>query len=49
MQGIIDGRPFGYVQCDIEMSEHLSDYLSNFSPIFKTTVVSRNDIGNPMN
>ena len=48
MQEIIDGRLFGYVQCDIEVPEHLRDYFSNFPPIFKNTVVSRDDIGNLM-
>ena len=48
MQGIIDGRLFGYVQCDIEVPEHLRDYFSNFPPIFKKIVVSRDDIGNLM-
>ena len=45
LQGIIDGRLFGYVQCDIEVPEHLGDYFSNFPPIFKNTVVSRTYIG----
>ena len=45
MQGIIDGRLFGYVHCDIEVPEHLRDYFSDFPPIFKNTVVSLNDIG----
>ena len=48
MQGIIDGRIFGYFQCDIEVPEHLRDYFSNFPPIFKKTAVSRDDIGNLM-
>ena len=48
MQGIIDGGLFGYVQCDIEVPEHLRDYFSNFPPIFKNTAVSRDDIGNLM-
>ena len=48
MQGIIDGRLFGYVQCDIEMPEHLLDYFSNFPIIFKNTAVSQDDIGNLM-
>ena len=48
LQGIIDGRLFGYFQCDIEAPEHLRDYFSNFPPIFKRTVVSRNDIGDLM-
>ena len=46
IQGIIDGRLFGYVQCVIEVPEHLRDYFSNFSATFKNTVVSRDDIGN---
>ena len=45
LQVIIDGRLFGYVQCDIEVPEHLRDYFSNFPPIFKNFVVSRGDIG----
>ena len=48
MQAIIDGRLFGYVQCDIEVPEHLRDYFSNFPPIFKNTAVSDDDIGNLM-
>ena len=45
LQEIIDGRLFGYVQCDIEEPEQLRGYFSNFPPIFKNTVVSKNDIG----
>ena len=45
LQGITDGRLFGYVQCDIEVPEHMHDYFSIFPPIFKNTVVSRNDLG----
>ena len=48
LQRIIDGQLFGHVQCDIEVPEHLRDYFSNFPPIFKNTVVSRDDIGNLM-
>ena len=48
LQGIIDGQLFGYVQCDIEVPEHLRSYCSNFPPIFKKTVVSREDIGDLM-
>ena len=48
LQGIIDGRLFGYVQCDIEIPDHLQNYFSNFPPIIKNTVVSREDIGNLM-
>ena len=48
LQGINNERLFGYVQCDFEVPEHLCDYFSNFAPIFKNTVVSRDDIGNLM-
>ena len=49
LQGIIDERLFGYVQCDIEVPEHLRDYFSNSPPIFKKTVGSKNDIADLMN
>ena len=48
MQRILDGRPFGYVQCNAEVPEHLRDYLSNFPPIIKNTIGSRNYIGKLM-
>ena len=48
MQGIFDGRLFGYVHCGIEVPEHLRDYFSNFPPIIKITTVSRVDIDNLM-
>ena len=48
LQGITDGQLFGYVQCDVEVPEHLRSYFSNFPPIFNNTVVSREDIGNLM-
>ena len=43
-QRSINGRLFGYVQCDIEVPEHLRSYFSNFTPIFKTIVVTKEDI-----
>ena len=45
LQEIIDGQLFGYVHCDIEVPGHLRSYFSNFSPIFKNTVVSRENNG----
>ena len=48
LQGFTDGRLFGYVQCGIEVPEHLRDYFSNFPPLFRNTVVRRNDIGDLM-
>ena len=47
-QGIIDGQFFGYVDCDIEVPEHLRSHFSTFPPIFKNTVVSKEDIGTLM-
>ena len=48
LQGIIDRRLFGYVQCDIQVPGHLRVYFSIFPPIFKNTAVSRIDFGNLM-
>ena len=48
LQGIIDRQLFGYVQCDIDVPEHLRSYFSIFPPTFKNTVGSREDIGNLM-
>ena len=39
-QAIIDGGLLGYVQCHIEVHDYLRSYFSNFSPMFKNTVVS---------
>ena len=44
MQEIKCQKLFGYVQCDLKVPEHLKAYIANFPPIFKITVVSRNDI-----
>ena len=41
MQEIRSRRLFGYVQCDLKVSEQLK---ANFPPIFENNVVSRNDI-----
>ena len=48
MQEIKSRRLFGYVHCDLKVPEHLKAYFANFPPIFKNTVVSRNDIGDLM-
>ena len=39
---------FGCVQCDIEVPENLRANIANFPPIFKNTLVSKNDIGDLM-
>ena len=48
LQRIIDGKLFGYVQLNTEVPEYLRRYFSNFRPILKTSVVSREDIGTLM-
>ena len=44
-QEIKEGKLFGYVQYDIEIPENLRANIANFPPIFKTTLVSKSDIG----
>ena len=44
MQEIKSRRRFGYVQCDLRVPEQLKAYFAKFPPIFKNTVVSKNDI-----
>ena len=44
IQCIQDGRLFGFVECDIEVPDHLKDYFSEMTPIFKNTEVSLNNI-----
>ena len=39
---------FGYVQCDLEVSEELCERFANFPPIFKNCDVGREKIGNFM-
>ena len=49
MQEMKRRKLFGYVQCDLKVPEHLKAYFANFPPMFKNTVVSRNDIEDLMN
>ena len=42
------GNFFGYVQCDMEVPKDLRANFSNFPPIFKNTLVSKNDFGDLM-
>ena len=42
------GKLFGYVQCDIEVPENLRSKFNKFPPIFKNTLVSKNNIGDLM-
>ena len=39
---------FGLVQCDISVPEHLREYFSEMTPIFKNVNVTLDDIGQPM-
>ena len=43
-----DGRLFGFVQCDIEVPEHLKEYFSEMTPIFKNFDVCLGDVGEVM-
>ena len=45
---IRDGKLFGYVQCGLEVPDGLTYKFSNFPPIFKSSNVSRADIGDYM-
>ena len=45
---INEGMSFDYVHCDIEVHENLRSKFNNFPPIFKNTLVSKNDIGDSM-
>ena len=45
----IKGRHlFGLIECDIHIPEHLKDYFSEMTPIFKNTEVSLKDVGQHM-
>ena len=44
IQYIQDGHLFGFVECDIEVPDHLKDYFSEMTPIFKNTEVSLKDV-----
>ena len=45
IQYIQDGHLFGFVECDIEVPDHLEEYFSEMTPIFKSTEVSLKNIG----
>ena len=48
LKGIKKGSLFGHNQCDIEVPENLRVNFAKFPPIFKNTLVSKNDIGDLM-
>ena len=45
LEEIKEGKLFGQVQCDIEVTEKFRTNFANFPPIFKNTLVSKSDIG----
>ena len=45
IQYIKGGRIFGFVECDIEVPEHLEEYFSEMTPIFKNVDVCLDDAG----
>ena len=48
LEGIKKRSLLGYVQCDYNKLENLRVNFANFPPIFKNTLVSKNDIGDLM-
>ena len=41
---IQDGHLFGFVECDIEVPDHLKEYFSEMTPIFKNVDVCLDDV-----
>ena len=48
IQAIQDKTFFGLVECDIEVPDHLRDYFSEMTPIFKNITLSQTDLFQPM-
>ena len=48
LKAVKEDTLFGMVECDISVPEHLKDYFSEMTPIFKNKKISRNDLGEPM-
>ena len=48
IQHIQDGHLFGFVECDIEVPDHLKEYFSEMTPIFKNVNVCSDDLGKSM-
>ena len=45
---VVDGTPFGMVECDVRVPDNLREYFAEMQPIFKNTTVTRDDIGSFM-
>ena len=48
IQAIQDKTFFGLIECDIEVPDHLRDYFSEMTPIFKNISLSNKDLFQPM-
>ena len=45
LQSVQNDELFGCIECDIHVPEHLKEYFSEMTPIFKNVDISREDIG----
>ena len=45
IQYIKDGHLFGFIECDIEVPDHLKEYFSEMTPIFKNVDICLDDVG----
>ena len=45
IQYIQDGHLFGFIECDIEVPDHLKEYFSEMPPILKNVDVCLDDVG----
>ena len=48
LDAVKNDKIFGLVRCDIRVPEHLKQHFEELQPIFKNTLVSRDDIGEHM-
>lgn len=48
LRGFQNGELFGFALVDISVPSHLKEHFKEFPPIFKNTVISREDIGEHM-
>ena len=48
IQYIQDGHLFGFVECDIEVPDHLKDYFSGMTSMLKNIDICLDDVGESM-
>ena len=48
LNGIIDGRLFGYIIADVTTPEHVADTLRNFPPIIKRATITDENLSEYM-